>query len=136
MVASVTDFSVYVVFIAVNLTVILLRFWQPNRRPTIPREWLDRQVPVARLAALATIGLLIPSLELDRDGVGAAVMLVGIATYAVLARLRPTTPTRDPPNEPMTPEPRSTATKPLGWLTALRIDFAPSTSTSTSSIRA
>ncbi|MBT5754600.1 MAG: amino acid permease [Acidimicrobiaceae bacterium] len=30
LVASVTDFSVYVVFIAVNLTVILLRLWQPN----------------------------------------------------------------------------------------------------------
>ncbi|MCH9803860.1 amino acid permease, partial [bacterium] len=31
LVASVTDFSVYVVFIAVNLTVILLRLWQPKR---------------------------------------------------------------------------------------------------------
>ena len=45
LVASVTDFSVYLVFIAVNLTVILLRFWQPRRRRPVRHQRGRREDP-------------------------------------------------------------------------------------------
>ena len=46
LVASVTDFSVYLVFIAVNVTVILLRFWQPKRRRPFAIRGAVGKVPV------------------------------------------------------------------------------------------
>lgn len=46
--ASVTDFSVYLVFIAVNVTVILLRFWRPKRRRPFAIKGAIGKVPIAQ----------------------------------------------------------------------------------------
>ena len=96
LVASVTDFSIYLVFVAVNLTVILLRFWQPNRRRPFKIRGTVAKVPVAPVLALGAVALLLPSLETTAIALGSLVITVGLAIYAVLRRLRPPTPDTDP----------------------------------------
>lgn len=106
LVASVTDFSVYLVFIAVNLTVIVLRFWQPNRRRPFAVRGSVGKIPIAPVLALVAIAVLVPSLEPAALMLGAAVAVIGAVLYAALQRRRPadtqTTRTRGGPLAPRT----------------------------------
>jgi APA family basic amino acid/polyamine antiporter len=125
LVASVTDFSVYLVFVAVNLTVILLRFWQPKRRRPFAIRGTVGKVPVAPVLALATIAVLVPSLEPTAVLLGTAVAASGVAVYGVQRHLRPAdTPAERPQGDPMRPRTDITRAEAAHVADALRIDFA------------
>lgn len=84
-IAGATDVAVYVVFLAVNAVVIVLRL----RRPDAPRPFrvpgsLGR-VPVIPVLATAVTLFMIPQLEVRSLVLGAALVLVGSAV-ALLAR--------------------------------------------------
>lgn len=124
LVASVTDFSVYLVFIAVNLTVILLRFWQPKRRRPFEIRGTIGKVPVTAVLALAAIGLLLPSLEVRALLLGAAVVLLGLGVYASLNRYMPPSPVPVlMPEGSMTPRTKVSVAEAAQVADTLRIDF-------------
>ncbi len=79
LIAQVTDFAVYLVFVAVNLTVVVLRWRAPNRERPIRSPLSIRRVPILPLAGLASVGLLLPALDADALAVGSAVCAVGLA---------------------------------------------------------
>ncbi len=87
LVASVTDFSVYLVFVAVNASVILLRIWQPKRhRPFTIRGTFGR-IPLVPVLALGAIALLMPSLERSALVLGLGVCIAGIGVHVGLRTL-------------------------------------------------
>jgi amino acid transporter len=86
LVASVTDFAVYLVFVAVNLTVIVLRYRQPRRARPFRVPFSAGRLPLPTVAALLMVLILIPSLDLTALALGAALVLVGIGVYLSLAR--------------------------------------------------
>ena len=55
LVASVTDFAVYLVFVAVNVAVIVLRFRQPHRRRPFRVPLSVGWVPLPTVAALLVV---------------------------------------------------------------------------------
>lgn len=125
LVASVTDFSVYVVFIAVNATVILLRFWQPKRRRPFAIAGTIGKVPITPVLALVAIAVLLPSLEPVAIALGVTVMAMGLAIYAALRRFQPPKPqTPLVPEDPMTPRTRIDRAEAAQVAAILRIDFA------------
>lgn len=125
LVASVTDFSVYLVFIAVNLTVILLRFWQPKRRRPFAIRGAVGKIPIVPVLALVTIAVLVPSLDPKAIVLGSAVTVSGVALYFMQARFRPhSTRVVPTPEGPMTPRTNIAATEAAQVADILRIDFA------------
>ncbi len=129
LVAGVTDFSVYLVFVAVNLTIILLRFWQPKRRRPFVVPGSIGRVPIPPVLALATIGLLLPSLQAEALAVGTVVLAAGGVAYTLLSLLR--LGLRAAELEPdfdggqtMTPRTRIEPGEAARVAEALRIDFA------------
>ncbi len=86
LVASVTDFSVYMVFLSVNATVIILRF----KRPDAPRPF---RVPgtIGRLPIIPVLGLATTVAMLTRlDGtallIGSATSVIGLAVGWLIVR--------------------------------------------------
>ena len=77
-IAAVTDFAVYVVFVAVNGTVIILR----RTRPDLPRPfavaWAIRGVPVLPLLGLGSVALMMTHLEPLAIGLGMAACGLGL----------------------------------------------------------
>ncbi|WP_436794845.1 amino acid permease [Actinospongicola halichondriae] len=124
-VAGVTDFSVYVVFIAVNATVITLRFWQPNRRRPFRVPATVGRVPIPPVLALGVTAVMVPFLDPVAIGLGTVATLIGIAVYVALERLRPPAPRAprgsDDPN--MAPRTTITADDAAATATVLQIDF-------------
>jgi APA family basic amino acid/polyamine antiporter len=83
LVASVTDFAVYLVFLAVNATVIMLRVRRPETaRPFRSPGSLGR-VPVLPVAGFLATLVMIPRLEARALLVGAAVVATGSAFHLV-----------------------------------------------------
>jgi APA family basic amino acid/polyamine antiporter len=125
LVASVTDFSVYLVFVAVNLTVILLRFWQPKRRRPFAIRGAIGKIPITPVLALATIAVLVPSLEPAAIMLGTVVTGSGVVLYVAQKRFRPTTTRTAPTQEsPMTPRTSIVRAEAAEVANILRIDFA------------
>ncbi len=86
LVASVTDFAVFLVFVAVNATVIVLRFRQPNHRRPFRVPWQVGKVPVPAVLALVTVGIVVPALEMAAIALGTLILLVGLIAYRLLRR--------------------------------------------------
>ena len=125
LVASITDFAVYIVFIAVNVTVILLRFWQPRRRRPFAIRGAVGKVPITPVLALITIAVLVPSLDPTAILLGAAVTASGVALYFAQQRLRPTpTPIAPTHGGSMTPRTNIARAEAAEVADILRIDFA------------
>ena len=86
-IAAVTDFAVYVVFLAVNGTVIILR----RTRPELPRPfavaWAIRGVPVLPVLGLGSVALMLTQLPPVAITVGTAACVLGV-TVGWLARSR------------------------------------------------
>jgi basic amino acid/polyamine antiporter, APA family len=77
-IAAVTDFAVYVVFLAVNATVIILRRTHPMiRRPFAVRGTI-RGVPVLPILGLASVALMMVHLEPFAITVGTAACAIGL----------------------------------------------------------
>jgi APA family basic amino acid/polyamine antiporter len=124
LIAGVTDASIYLVFVAVNLTVILLRFRQPRRRRPFRVPWAIARVPVPPILALAAIAVLLPSLHIDALAIGAGVIVVGIGVYFVLRRVpRPVPTVHFPTDDAMPRRTRVSADEAARVAAALRIDL-------------
>lgn len=123
LVASITDFHRYFFFIAVHVTVILLRFWQPKRRHPFAIKGAVGKAPIAPVLALITIAVLVPSLEPTVIMLGAAVS--GAVLYFMQQRFRPV-PTQVAPKQegPMTLRTRIDVSEAAEVADILRIDFA------------
>ncbi len=83
--ASVTDVAVFLVFVAVNATVVVLRIRQPHRLRPFRVPWSVGRVPLPTVAALGTVGFLLPSLEVPSLLAAAGLCALGGVVYAVLA---------------------------------------------------
>ena len=81
LIASVTDLAIYLVFIAVNIAVVVLRF----RMPAHPRPFRSPvavgRVPLLPLAGLAAVMVMIPALSGQALVLGAGLCVVGVAGY-------------------------------------------------------
>ena len=124
-----TDFSVYVVFIAVNITVVILRFWQPNRRRPFAVPATIGRVPVPPVIALLVTGIMVPFLDPAAIGLGVGATLLGIAAYVAMRR-SPSTKPDDPPTGDqqtremaMAPRTRITVEDAAATAGVLRLDF-------------
>src|SRR5262249_43395939 len=77
-IAAVTDFAVYLVFVAVNATVVILRV----RRPDVPRPFRGPgaigRVPVAPVFGLVSVVVMLTQLEMLAILVGAALCAIGL----------------------------------------------------------
>jgi APA family basic amino acid/polyamine antiporter len=88
LIASVTDFAVYVVFLAVNATVVVLRFREPAHARPFRTPFAVRGVPVLPIAGIVATLVMLPQLELRSLLLGLAVLLAGLAVYQVLEGMR------------------------------------------------
>ncbi len=123
-VAGVTDFAVYVVFIAVNLTVIILRFWQPNRRRPFAVPATIGRVPIPPVVALIVTGIMVPYLDPAAIGLGVGATLLGVAAYLALRRSQsPTSDDHPTEDTAMSPRTRITIDDATATAGVLRVDF-------------
>ena len=87
-IAAVTDFAVYVVFLAVNGTVVILR----RTRPDLPRPFAVagaiRGVPVVPIFGLASVALMMTQLDPHAIGLGMALCAAGLAAGWLLGSRR------------------------------------------------
>lgn len=86
LVASVTDFAVYLVFLAVNLSVIVLRFREPERPRPFRAAGSVGRVPVVPVLGLATVLIMLPALRWEALVIGLALAGVGLLAFASLRR--------------------------------------------------
>ena len=91
-VASVTDFAVYLVFVAVNLVVIVLRYRQPRRFRPFRVPFNIGRVPVPAVGALIVVVILIPGLDPAAIAVGLVLAVLGLLTHLALERWGPAKP--------------------------------------------
>jgi APA family basic amino acid/polyamine antiporter len=88
LVASVTDFAVYVVFLAVNATVVLLRY----RRPAAPRPfrspWSIGRLPILPVLGVAATLVMLPRLESTSLLIGLGLVATGAFAHLLGARRR------------------------------------------------
>jgi len=82
-VASVTNVAIYLVFIAVNIAVIILRFTQPDLDRPFRSPLSIKRVPLMPILGLLAVFLMFPSLPKSSLVLGAVLCLVGIAVYFV-----------------------------------------------------
>ena len=122
-VASVTDVAVYLVFIAVNATVIALRVRQPHRRRPFRVPWSIGPVPIPTALGIVVVAVLIPSLELAAIVTGAGLCAVGLVAYALTGRFTSSTSSRADPGDDMR-RTKVTIEEARRVAVVLRVDFA------------
>lgn len=83
LVASVTDFAVYAIFIAVNLSLIVLRFRAPDVTRTIRLPWTIARVPVTPVLGTLTVLLMMAYLDAWAWTLGFGAMAVGVGVWLV-----------------------------------------------------
>jgi len=83
-IASVTDFAVYLVFLAVNAAVIVLRHRAPSQARPFRTPGAIRGVPVLPVAGIVATLTMIPQLEPSSLLLGLALLAVGGVAYLVL----------------------------------------------------
>jgi APA family basic amino acid/polyamine antiporter len=86
LIASVTDFAVYVVFLAVNATVIVLRRRTPDAQRSFRIPGAVRGVPVVPVVASLVTLTMLPQLDPASLWIGVALLGVGGIAYKVLDR--------------------------------------------------
>jgi APA family basic amino acid/polyamine antiporter len=85
LIAGVTDFAIYLVFIAVNLTVVILRVRRPEAvRPFRIAGSIGR-IPVTPLLGLVAVAVMAPQLDVDSLLIGVGVTLAGVVAWFALA---------------------------------------------------
>jgi len=88
LVASVTDFSVYVIFVAVNACLIALRFSAGDASRTFVTPFAVRRMPLLPVFGIATVVLMIVNLEWHAWLVGLGAIAAGVLVWALLASFR------------------------------------------------
>lgn len=86
-VAGVTDFAVYLEFVAVNLTVIALRFTMPLQARPFRIGWSIRGVPVPPVLGLLAVGVMVPSLGVTTLVLGCMAVALGALAYLAVGRV-------------------------------------------------
>ena len=86
LVASVTDFAVYLVFIAVNVAVVLLRFRLPDHPRPFRTPGSLRRVPVLPILGLLAVLVMIPALRWEAVVLGLGLFGIGLVMYAFIRR--------------------------------------------------
>ena len=88
LVASVTDFGVYLVFLAINSTVVILRLKLPDQRRDFRIPWSVGRVPITPVLGFAAVTVMMTQLALEAALLGLLLLALGVLTAAVLSRLR------------------------------------------------
>ena len=86
LVASVTDLAVYLVFIAVNVAVVLLRFRLPDHPRPFRTPGSIRRVPVLPIFGLIAVLVMIPALRWEAIAFGVGLCAIGLVVYASMRR--------------------------------------------------
>lgn len=84
LVASVTDFAVYLVFLAVDAAVVILRFKAPEQKRSFTAPGRIGRVPVLPVLAFGTVVLMMTQLEPLAVGLGCLLLVVGLLTFFAL----------------------------------------------------
>jgi APA family basic amino acid/polyamine antiporter len=88
LIASVTDFAVYVVFLAVNVTVIKLRITDPEHARPFRIPLAVHGIPAVPVVAIVATIMMIPQLEVRSLLVGLAMLAAGLAVQPLLKRTK------------------------------------------------
>jgi basic amino acid/polyamine antiporter, APA family len=88
LVASVTDFAIYLMFLVVNATVIVLRLREPDRPRPSRVPWCAGRVPVPPVLGIATVLVMLTQLDVQAIVLGTLVTLAGLAVAAALKSAR------------------------------------------------
>jgi APA family basic amino acid/polyamine antiporter len=86
LVASVTDLAVYLVFIAVNVAVVVLRFRLPDRERPFRTPGSVRRVPLLPILGLIAVLAMIPALRWEALLLGFGLCGIGLVLYAAVGR--------------------------------------------------
>lgn len=86
LIASVTDLAVYLVFVAVNLAVVVLRFRAPDRPRPFRSPLAVGRVPVLPVAGLVAVVVMIPALQWEALVMGLGLCLSGLVGYIWFGR--------------------------------------------------
>ena len=81
LVASVTDFAVYAIFIAVNLSLIVLRFRAPDAARTFRSPFSIGRLPVTPIVGILTVILMMAYLDAWAWALGFAALAVGVGVW-------------------------------------------------------
>jgi basic amino acid/polyamine antiporter, APA family len=87
LVASVTNLAVYLVFIAVDCAVLILRHRLPERPRPFRVPGAIHGVPVIPLLGLAAVLVMLPALQWEALALGAALCSIGIGVHMLLKRV-------------------------------------------------
>lgn len=90
LVASVTDFSVYVIFVAVNFSLIVLRFRAPNASRSFVTPFAVGRLPILPILGIAAVALMIINLDRNAWLIGGGTIAAGVLLWALLAFSRST----------------------------------------------
>lgn len=88
LVASVTDFGVYAIFIAVNLSLIALRYRQPDARRTFVVPLRIGRLPLLPLCGTATVLLMLVFLDPAAWLFGTVTLAAGVVAWLLFAPVR------------------------------------------------
>ena len=86
LIAAVTDFAVYVVFVAVNATVIILRRTRPHLRRPFAAPGTVRGLPVVPVVGLASVAVMLTQLDPHAIALGVALCAVGLLAGWLIRR--------------------------------------------------
>ncbi len=86
LIASVTDLAVYLVFVAVNVAVVVLRFRSPERARPFRVPLSIGRVPVLPVLGLVAVLVMIPALRWEAIALGAVLCGLGVGAYAWFGR--------------------------------------------------
>ena len=92
LVASVTDFSVYAIFLMMNASVIALRFRMPDAPRSMRTPFNIGRVPLLPIAAIATIVLMLAFLDRNAWFFGAGALVAGGGAWLVIGHATPASP--------------------------------------------
>jgi APA family basic amino acid/polyamine antiporter len=85
-IASVTDFAVYVVFLAVNTAVIVLRRCQPDTPRPFRTPGATRGIPIIPVAGSVAALVMVPQLSASSLVLGVVLLVFGLVAYRFLDR--------------------------------------------------
>jgi APA family basic amino acid/polyamine antiporter len=89
LIAGATDFAVYVVFLAVNAAVIVLRVKQPDASRPFRVPFAVGRIPVIPIAGSLVTLAMIPQLEIGAIWIGLAILATGVVAFPFLGRRQP-----------------------------------------------
>jgi APA family basic amino acid/polyamine antiporter len=84
LVASVTDLAIYLVFIAVDLAVVILRFRLPDHPRPFRAPGAIGRVPVIPVLGLLAVLIMLPALRWEALALGAGLCAIGLGVYGLL----------------------------------------------------